>query len=75
MQKEFKKANPLTFDCEVKKLEDVEEWSLGMKNIFRIQSYLENLKEKVFTFILKGKEYIWWEDLKNVKCIREEEMS
>lgn len=33
------------------------------------------MKVKVATFSLKGKANIWWEDLKNLKGIREEELS
>jgi len=32
------------------------------------------MKTKIGTFNLKGKAYIWLEDLKNVKGIREEEL-
>jgi hypothetical protein len=36
---------------------------------------LENLKARVATFNLNGKASIWWEDLKNVKGIHEEDLS
>ena len=32
------------------------------------------MKAKVATVSLKGKDDIWWDDLKNVKGIREEEL-
>jgi hypothetical protein len=36
---------------------------------------LKNLKARVATFNLNGKASIWWEDLKNVKWIHEEDLS
>lgn len=43
-----------------------------MKNFFRLHDYSENMKARVATFNLKGKEEIWWEYVKNVKGIHEE---
>jgi len=39
----------------MKKSEDVEAWLLGMRNLFRLHDYLENMKAKISTFILKWK--------------------
>ena len=72
--KEFKKSNPPTFDGDMKKYEDAEAWFLGMKKFFRFHNYSENMKAKITTFSLKGKTNIWWEDVNNVKGIREEEL-
>ena len=47
---------------------------LGMKRFFRLHNYSENMKAKIATFSLKGKENIWWEVAKKVKGIREEEL-
>jgi hypothetical protein len=33
------------------------------------------MKARVATFDLNGKDSIWWEDLKNVKGVREENLS
>jgi len=46
-----------------------------MKKFFTLHSYSENMKAKVATFSLKGKANIWWEDVKNVKGIREEDLN
>lgn len=75
MLEEFKKAKPLTFNGEVKKSEDEKAWLLGMKKFFKIHDYFENMKEKIVAYSLKGREDIWWEDLKNVKGIREERLN
>lgn len=71
---EFKKAKPPTFDGEVKKVEDEKVWLLGIKRYFRIQNYSDNMNSRVAIFSLKGKADIWWEELMNVKDIKEEEL-
>jgi len=47
---------------------------LGMNKFFKLHNYAENMKVKIATFILKNKVNIWWEYVKNVKEIREEEL-
>eukprot|EP00253_Pinus_taeda_P011986 PITA_11986 len=56
----------------MKKSKDAKAWFLGMRKFLRLHEYLENMKSKVATFNIKGKENIWWEDVKNVKDIHEE---
>jgi hypothetical protein len=48
---------------------------LHLKNYFRVHDYSENLKARIAIFNLNGKASIWWEDLKNVKGIHEEDLS
>jgi hypothetical protein len=72
---EFKKAKPPSFDGEIKKGEEAEAWLLGLKKYFRVHDFSENLKARVATFNLNGKASIWWEDLKNMKGVREEDLS
>jgi hypothetical protein len=72
---EFKKAKPPSFDGEIKKGEEAKAWLLGLKKYFRVHDFSENLKARVATFNLNGKASIWWEDLKNVKGIHEEDLS
>jgi len=45
-----------------------------MKKFFRLYEYLEIMKSKIDTFSLKGKEDMWWEDVKSVRRIGEEEL-
>ena len=61
---EFKKVKPPTFDGEVKKLEEVEAWILGMNKLFELHEYTDNMKAEIAIFSLKGKSYILWEDFK-----------
>jgi hypothetical protein len=72
---EFRKAKPPSFDGEIEKGEEDEAWLLGLKKYFRVHDLLENLKAQVATFILNGKASIWWEDLKNMKGVHEEDLS
>jgi len=44
----------------MKKTLDVEACNLGMRKFFSLHDYSENMKIKVATFSLKGKENIWW---------------
>lgn len=67
---EFKKEKPPTFDRDVKKLEDSEAWILGMKKFFEFHEYIYNMKAIIAIFSLRGKEDIWWEDVKRVRDIR-----
>jgi len=46
-----------------------------MNKFFRWHDYSENMKSRITTFSLKGKADIWWEDMKNVRSIREEELT
>jgi len=46
-----------------------------MNKFLKLHDYLENMKANIATFSLKGKEYIWWEDVKNFIGIREEELT
>lgn len=47
---------------------------LGMNKYFRVQNFCENIKTSMTIFNLKRKADIWWEELRNVKDIREKEM-
>ena len=73
--KEFRKAKPPSFDGEIKKGEELEAWLLGLKKYFRVHDFSENMKARVATFNLNGKASILWEYLKNVKGVREEDLS
>jgi len=55
LSNEFKKENPPTFDGKVKRSQDAEAWLLGMKNLFKLHDYSENMKVRVVTFSIRGK--------------------
>jgi hypothetical protein len=75
LTEEFKKEKPPTFDGEIKKGEEAEAWLLGLKKYFRVHNYSENTKENISIFNLNGGASIWWEDLKNVKGIKESKLT
>jgi hypothetical protein len=72
---EFRKAKPPSFDGEIKKGEEAEAWLLGLKKYFRVHDFSENSKARVDTFNLNGKASIWWEYLKSMKGVCEEDLS
>lgn len=72
---DFKKAKPPTFDGEMNKSQDAKAWMLGMRKFFKLHYYSENMKARIALFSLKGKTYIWWEDVKNAKGIDEEDLN
>jgi hypothetical protein len=71
---EFKKAKPPTFDGEIKKRE-VEGWLLGLKKHFRVHNYSENTKARIAIFNLNGGASIRWEDLKELKGLKESKLT
>ena len=61
---EFKKANPPTFAGDLDKLKYAKAWLLGLKKLFEMHDYIENMKAKIAIFSFKRKTNIWWEDVK-----------
>ena len=59
----------------MKKTQDVEAWFLGMNKLFRLHDYSENMKTRIITFSLKGKAHIFWEYVKKMRDIYEEELT
>ena len=46
-----------------------------MKKYFQIYNYSNQLKSRMAIYNLIGKAYIWWQDPKRVKCIREKKFN
>lgn len=74
-QDEFEKEKEPTFNGDLIKLEYAEAWILGMNKLFELHEYTKNMKAKIAIFNLKGKEDIWWEDVKRVREIKMEDLS
>jgi hypothetical protein len=72
---EFKKANIPTFDGEIKKGEEVEAWLFGLKKYFWVHNYSKNTKARITIFNLNGGASIWWEDLKEIKGLKETKLT
>jgi hypothetical protein len=49
-------------------------WFLGLKKYFRVHNYSKNTKAKISIFNLNGGSSIWWEDLKEVKGLKERKL-
>jgi len=60
LRDDFEKEKTATFDGEINKLQNAEEWFLGMNKFFMLHDYSKNFKARVATFSLKGKENIRW---------------
>ena len=66
---------PPTFDGEVNKIEESEALLLRMKKYFRVHNYSKNMKARVDISSMKVNFDIWYENLRNVKVIRENRFS
>jgi hypothetical protein len=74
LEGEFKKIKPSTFDGESRTGEEAEAWLLDIKKYFQIYNYSSNMKVRMAIYNLKGKESIWWQDLKLAKGLKEKQM-
>lgn len=75
MTKEFKKAKSPTFDGEIKKGEEAKAWLFSLKKYFRVHNYSDNTKARIAVFNLNGGASICWEDLKEIKMIKESKLT
>ena len=64
LEGEFKKIKPTNLDGESRTGEEVEAWLLDIKKYFQIYNYSRDMKVRMAVHNLKGKEIIWWKDLK-----------
>ena len=72
---EFKKIKPPTFNGEIEKREESEPWLSRMKKYFQIYNYSNQLKARMAIYNLTGKAYIWWQELKRGKGIKEKNIN
>jgi hypothetical protein len=72
---EMNKIKPPTFDGEQKKDEEVETWILGMRKYFQLQNYSSHAEGRISIYQLKGKASIWWDQLVQVKCLKEKNVT
>lgn len=59
----------------MKRIEDADTLILGMNTLFELHEDTHNMKARVVIFNLKGKEYIFWEDVKLVRYNRTDDLS
>ena len=72
---EFKKIKPPNFNGEMEKGEEVKAWLSRMKKYFQIYNYSNWLKARMTIYNLTGKDDIWWQDIKQIKGIKEKNIN
>lgn len=73
LQGEFKKIKSLLFEGESKKA--IEAWLSDMGKYFQIYEYTDKLKAQLEVYQLRGKATLWWEEIKIVRRIDEEQVT
>jgi hypothetical protein len=69
------KIEPPTFDGEHKRDEDAETWLMGMRNYFQLNNYSSHAEGRISIYQLKGKTYMWWDQLVKVQHIKEKSVT
>jgi hypothetical protein len=72
---EMNKIKPPTFNGENKKYEDEETWLLVMRKYFQLHNYSSHAKGRISIYQLKGKASMWWDQLVQVKHIKEKNVT
>ena len=75
LEGELRKLKPHTFDGEDKKGEDVKAWLLGMRRYLQLHNCSSNMEARISIYNLHGKASICWDQLVQVKHIREKSIS
>lgn len=73
LQGEFKIIKPLVYNGEAE--EATEDWSINMNKYFQIYEYDENLRVRLAIYQLRGKYTLWWEEIKTIEEINEQEVT
>lgn len=73
LQGEFHKIKPPHFDGEQE--EAAEAWIINMNKYFQLYEYDNNLKARLAIFQLQGKATLWWEEVKIVKGVTEQNIT
>eukprot|EP00253_Pinus_taeda_P012585 PITA_12585 len=73
LQGEFRKIKPPHFDGEHEEV--AEAWLINMNKYFQLYEYDHNLKARLAIFQLQGKATLWWEEVKIVKGVTEQNIT
>eukprot|EP00253_Pinus_taeda_P006899 PITA_06899 len=73
LQGEFRKIKPPHFDGEQE--EAAEAWIINMNKYFQLYEYDNNLKARLAIFQLQGKATLWWEEVKIIKGVTEQNIT
>eukprot|EP00253_Pinus_taeda_P018771 PITA_18771 len=71
--REFRKIKPPHFDREQE--EAAEAWLINMNKYFQLYEYDHYLKARLAIFQLQGKATLWWEEVKIVKGVTEQNIT
>eukprot|EP00253_Pinus_taeda_P012702 PITA_12702 len=73
LQGEFRKIKPPLFNGEQE--EAAEAWLININKYFQLYEYDQNLKARLAIFQLQGKATLWWEEIKIVKRVSEQNIT
>eukprot|EP00253_Pinus_taeda_P028923 PITA_28923 len=73
LQGEFRKIKPPHFDGEQE--EAAKAWIINTNKYFQLYEYDNNLKARLAIFQLQGKATLWWEEVKIVKGVTEQNIT
>eukprot|EP00253_Pinus_taeda_P026215 PITA_26215 len=73
LQGEFRKIKPPQFDGEQE--EAAEAWLININKYFQLYEYDQNLKARLAIFQLQDKATLWWEEIKIVKGVSEQNIT
>jgi hypothetical protein len=75
LQGEMNKIKPPTFDGEHKKDEYAETWLMGMRKYFQLHNYSSHAEGRISIYQLKGKTFMWWDQLVQVQHIKDKSVT
>ena len=70
---EFWKIKPPTFDGEAEEM--AEAWIINMKKYFQVYEYNNKLKARLAIYQLQEKTTLWWEEVKNVRGVEDQNVT
>ena len=73
LQGEFQKIKPPTFDGVEEEV--AEAWMINMNRYFQVNEYNNNLKAKLALYQLREKATLWWEEVKIVCNIDDQDVT
>ena len=73
LQGEFRKIKPPHFDGESE--EAAEAWLINMNKYFQVYEYDHHLKARLAIFQLQAKATLWWEEVKMVQGVSEQDVT
>ena len=73
LQGEFQKIKPPTFDVEAEEV--AKAWKINMNKYFQVYEYNNKLKAHLAIYQLWEKATLWWEEVKNVRGIEDQNIT